>query len=139
MSILKPFKELNEFLASEGIKHFKGKELVTGRLRGNRIPIKNLWDNIIPTLNVLDTARDKFGSIKINSCYRNEIYNRKVGGASKSKHKLFKACDIKPLNASLDVVASWLEENIPSDKWGLRLYETFIHIDCRSDYKYRDI
>lgn len=127
---------LQDFLHAKGIRYFQSQELVTGLNRGNMPPEKELWSNIIPTLKILDECREKFGRIRINSCYRNLEFNNNVGGSKSSLHKDFKACDINPLDSSLIEVAVWLKQRIPNDSWGLKLYETFIHIDCRSR-KYR--
>jgi len=123
---------LQDFLYSCNIKHFQAYELISGLQSGNTPPEKDLWVNILPTLKMLDECRDVVGRIRINSCYRNPEYNERVGGSSQSLHKYFKACDINPLDNCVQDVAKWLNSRIPSDSWGLRVYETFIHIDCRS-------
>ena len=45
---------------------------------------------------LLEPAREVVGSIIINSGYRNEAYNRQVGGVRNSQHLLGQAADIRP-------------------------------------------
>ena len=137
IAILKNLYPLQEFLIDNRIKYFKATELVGFYHRGNTIPKRSLWNNIIPTLKILDKCREVVGRIKINCCYRNEEFNEYADGSSNSRHKYFEACDITPLDTPLKEVALWLNSRIPQDSWGLRLYNTFIHTDCR-DWKYRE-
>ena len=44
----------------------------------------------------IEPARLDVGPIIINSGYRNEVYNRQVGGARNSQHLLGQAADIRP-------------------------------------------
>jgi uncharacterized protein YcbK (DUF882 family) len=131
-------EKLQEFLDENNIKYFRAIELVTGENRGNTYPNEFLWPNILPTLKVLDQVREKHGRIRVNSCYRNEYYNGKVGGSKESLHKQFKACDIVPLDDTIDNVLDTILKLIPMNSWGLRKYETFIHLDCR-EWRYREL
>ena len=45
---------------------------------------------------LLEPARQEVGAIIVNSGYRNEAYNRKVGGVRNSQHLLGQAADIRP-------------------------------------------
>lgn len=47
---------------------------------------------------ILEPARELFGPIIINSGYRNELVNWRVGGVKNSQHMLGQAADIKPAN-----------------------------------------
>ena len=47
---------------------------------------------------LLEPARAIAGPIIINSGYRSEAVNRKVGGVSNSQHLVGQAADIRPLN-----------------------------------------
>jgi uncharacterized protein YcbK (DUF882 family) len=90
---------LEEFIDSLGLRHFKGKEFTPywSRVRNgvkNSEPPRELWENIIPTLVVLDELRERTGKpISLLSTYRNPNYNRVVGGATQSHHKNFNAID----------------------------------------------
>jgi uncharacterized protein YcbK (DUF882 family) len=130
--------KLQKYLEKNGIRYFTAIELVTGENRGNTVPEERLWPNILPTLKLLDQIREKHGRIRINSCYRNEYYNESVGGSKGSLHKQFKACDIVPIDDTIDNVLDSILKLIPVDSWGLRRYETFIHIDCR-EWRYREL
>ena len=45
---------------------------------------------------LLEPARREVGAIIVNSGYRNEAYNRQVGGVRNSQHLLGQAADIHP-------------------------------------------
>ena len=45
---------------------------------------------------LLEPARREVGAIIVNSGYRNEAYNREVGGVRNSQHLLGQAADIRP-------------------------------------------
>ena len=45
---------------------------------------------------LLEPARQLVGPIIVNSGYRNEAYNRQVGGVANSQHLLAMAADIRP-------------------------------------------
>ncbi len=45
---------------------------------------------------LLEPARQVVGAIIVNSGYRNEAYNREVGGVRNSQHLLGQAADIRP-------------------------------------------
>ena len=124
-------EKLQAKLDSCNIQYFKAVELITGLNAGNSIPPLAMWENCIPVLYLLDQVREKTGRIRINSGYRSPEYNKKVKGSSKSYHKLFMAFDIKPLDCTLQELLTAIIKIIPPEKWGLRFYSTFIHIDCR--------
>ena len=61
---------------------------------------------------LLEPARLIVGSIIINSGYRNETVNRKVGGVKNSQHLFGQAADIRPkdpaqFHALIDFFKSW--------------------------------
>ena len=71
------------------IKYFNYKEFDSPDEPGSG---KNMSDEL---LHMLDATRKKFGKpIKINSGYRSEAHNRKVGGTSGSSHLKGLAVDI---------------------------------------------
>lgn len=91
-----------------GLKHFKASELLARTASKNKFgtanskPPERLWDNIIPTIIVLDALREHLGkSISIVSVYRSEAYNQAAGDksvgyagrAKTSQHMAFTAID----------------------------------------------
>ena len=91
-----------------GLKHFGYQELLTRTTWKNKFGTKNskppmrLWDNIIPTVIVLDALRAELGkSISLQSVYRSEAYNQASSDSSKgytgraktSQHMAFSAVD----------------------------------------------
>jgi peptidoglycan hydrolase-like protein with peptidoglycan-binding domain len=78
----------------------------------------------------LQLIREHFGApITITSGYRCNKHNEKVGGASKSKHKLGQAADIKVKGVEPKEVAKYAES---IGIKGIGLYDTFTHIDTRT-------
>lgn len=76
---------------------------------------------------LLNDMRRHFGvSVNINSGYRTETYNEKVGGGTNSYHKLGMAADVSVVNALPEEVAKWAEA---SKAGGVGRYDTFTHID----------
>jgi uncharacterized protein YcbK (DUF882 family) len=53
---------------------------------------------------VLDPLREKVGKIKVNSGYRDPVYNAKEGGSPTSDHITGCATDIVPLESDIDDV-----------------------------------
>lgn len=135
MTDLDHFQEL---LTKEGIKYFTAEEVFfkggsDSRLKLNSHPPKELWPKIIPTLKVLDQLRQKVGRLKITSGYRNQAYNRAIGGEKNSYHQHFIACDVIPLDAG--VVTLWKAASELRKqggfKGGLGRYSSFVHVDTR--------
>lgn len=79
---------------------------------------------------VLQSIRDRFGALVVNSGCRCASHNKSVGGAAKSQHLLGRAADIRPLNAGVKAVADWVKLNLPDVSCGE--YNTFVHIDTRT-------
>ena len=72
-----------------GLKHFGYKELLARTSSKNKFGTKNskppmrLWDNIIPTIIILDELRAELGkSISLQSIYRSEEYNQASSDSS---------------------------------------------------------
>lgn len=91
-----------------GIKYFGPNEAMARTTSKNKFgtpnsrPSQDLWDNIIPTLIVLDALREHYGQpIKIHSAYRSKAYNQASddaatgykGRAKTSQHIAFTAID----------------------------------------------
>lgn len=79
----------------------------------------------------LQKIRDYFGKpVTINSAYRCDEHNEKVGGANKSKHKYGQAADIKVSGVKPLKVAQYAE--FIGIK-GIGQYSNFVHIDTREN------
>jgi hypothetical protein len=127
-----------QLLKAEGIKYFTAREVFflgdsNGRLKLNSTPPERLWHNIIPTLRFLDAVRERVGPLRLISIYRNERYNKAVGGVPPSQHKRFTAADVVPLRASVaDLWAACVDERRKQNfMGGLGRYRSFVHVDCR--------
>lgn len=129
-----------EWFAKQGFRYFKAKEFtdyfdVTRRGVTNSAPPEYLWNNIAPTLHIVDDLRQHYGKpITILSSYRSAAYNAAIGDAApKSMHKQFRALDISVSGHSPKEVFNKLREWRDARKFagGLGLYPTFVHIDTR--------
>ncbi|MBE0583785.1 MAG: serine/threonine protein kinase [Desulfofustis sp.] len=88
-------------------------------------------------INVLQWLRDVVRrEVKISSGNRCPVYNRKVGGAARSKHKIGRAADISVTGMTPGSVFTLIDNEFP-DRLGLIQYSTFVHVDTR-DGRYRD-
>lgn len=83
---------------------------------------------------LLEKIRAHFGgaTVALNSSYRNESYNRKIGGASGSQHTLGKAADIVVRGFTPTEVAEAAEYFL-GNTGGIGLYTAskFTHVDVR--------
>ena len=86
--------------------------------------------------NVLDSLREAYGKpIYVNSGYRCEAYNRKVGGVPRSQHIVGEAADISlPLTAyglqdELMKLAKLIVQQGRFDQ--LIIYPTFLHVSYK--------
>ncbi len=78
----------------------------------------------------LQAIRDHFGAaVTVNSAYRTESYNRKVGGTSKSYHMTGQAFDIAVKRETPLEVARYAQE---LGVKGIIQYNNFVHVDSRS-------
>ena len=107
-----------------------------GNLRGCSCEMPDeVYKNIQELAENLQIIRDELQEpIKINSAYRCENHNRKIGGSSKSQHVKGKAADIVVKNLTPDEVANALDNLQQGDfikSGGLGRYDTFTHIDIR--------
>ena len=81
---------------------------------------------------LLQKIRDHFGAaVTINSAYRTESYNKKIGGATKSQHVNGTAADIVVKGATPLEVAQYVEHIMP-DSGGIGVYQSFTHVDVRT-------
>lgn len=80
-------------------------------------------------VNKLQKIRDHFGSpVTINSAYRTESYNKKVGGAKSSYHMKGQAFDIVVKGHTPLEVARFAQT---IGITGIIQYNTFVHVDSR--------
>lgn len=96
------------------------------RFRGH---LQVLMDN-------LEVLRAELGghAIRINSGYRTPSYNKKIGGAKRSKHMCGMAADFTVSGHELSHVFDTIEALIAAGRMrqgGLSLYKTFVHYDVR--------
>ena len=81
---------------------------------------------------VLQKIRDHFGKpVIINSAYRNDTFNKKVGGADYSQHKYGMAADICIKGVSPATIAEFVETIMPNTG-GIGIYNSFVHVDVRT-------
>lgn len=81
-------------------------------------------------VNYLQSIRDWAGkAVTINSGYRTESYNKKIGGATNSYHVKGQAADIVVSGKTPLEVARKAEE---LDMKGIIKYDTFVHVDTRT-------
>lgn len=80
---------------------------------------------------LLQKIHDHFNKdVVINSAYRCAKHNKKVGGASKSKHLYGQAADIKVSGVSPLKVAQYCES---IGVKGIGQYSNFVHVDTRTN------
>lgn len=88
--------------------------------------------------NLLQTIRNKLGVTYINSAFRTEKWNDKVGGKPYSYHLAGMAADIWVKNVPTKKVAQTASE-ILGTHGGVILYSNFVHVDVRKNYYRKEI
>ena len=87
-------ENLNEIKLS---KHFLLREFLNLKKHPENIPTMQVVANLTyGCLMLLEPARAIVGPIIINSGFRSEAVNRKVGGVKNSQHLIGQAADIRP-------------------------------------------
>lgn len=83
----------------------------------------------------LQVLRDEIKEpVRINSAYRHEAYNKKIGGVPSSQHILAKAADITAKSYTPKKLAAVIEKLIKAGKMrqgGIGVYPGFTHYDIR--------
>jgi hypothetical protein len=130
-------QQLDALLQANGIRHFSALELAKPGRRHesgvvNAPPPRDLWRNIIPTARVLEWLREQVGRpVTVTSGYRSLAYNRAVGSKDGSLHPAFNAADIQVPGMTPQQVHAILERHPDARRFGLGLYQSFIHVDTR--------
>lgn len=100
---------------------------------GTRIPVsKDIVENIIKIAKCMEEVREYLGgrAITVNSWYRDPVTNRKVGGASQSRHMVgdaidFTAAGMHPSEVHKKIEPWW------GNRGGIASASCFTHIDAR--------
>jgi zinc D-Ala-D-Ala carboxypeptidase len=72
---------------------------------------------------VLQPVRDHFGKgVKVNSGFRNQDVNQKVGGSRNSDHTRGQACDIEIPGVPNAELAEWIKDNLQFNQLILEFY-----------------
>lgn len=132
-------KDYHYFLAGLQLRHFSPQEIIryADQVRGgvrNSLPPREMWQDLVPTLWVVDQLRELLDKpIVLTSIYRDEDYNRAVGGAPASYHLRNQAIDFqvrgaRPATSFNKLVAMRAAGTF---RGGLGLYSTFVHVDTR--------
>jgi uncharacterized protein YcbK (DUF882 family) len=129
-------RDFDAYLKGHGITRFTAAELCpVGRVAGGvtlQAPPCELWDRIIPTLRIMQEAREHYGRpMTVTSGYRSLAYNRAIGSTDGSLHVQFRACDVSMQGITPRQLRDWFDLHAESGKLGLGLYNTFVHIDTR--------
>jgi hypothetical protein len=139
--------ELEAYIDGLGLQYFRGREFTPywsrtcGNTR-NSPPPSNLWQNIAPTLAVLNKLRGEIGAaIIITSSYRDPDYNACIRGDPNSQHKKFTAIDFVARRGGPSSWAAKLRSYRGQQftwnggsftfRGGIGVYNTFVHIDTR--------
>jgi len=90
---------------------------------------------ILPSLKtVLETLTNSVGyTLDITSAYRSPDYNASVGGSKKSMHMQGKAVDVIMTGKSDSERQQFIQAAIDAGIKGIGIYNTFTHIDIRSN------
>lgn len=94
-----------------------------------------LYEQIV---NAAQKLRNKFGSLNVNSGYRNPKYNNCIGGSKTSQHMLGKALDLASSKYKPKEIQAYIRKNYKS--LGITRMESktkpncniYTHIDCKN-------
>lgn len=109
-----------------------GNEKVSTNFKVKEFKCKDGSDAILVDIDFvaekLQAMRDKFGTARVNSGYRTETYNAKVGGATNSYHVKGRAFDVTFKNGT---ISEWAAYAYEIGITGIIQYNTFVHLDSR--------
>ena len=137
-----PSVSLQDLFDSAGIKYFTAKEFQTlggsNSVEGssgyglNTLPPSELYPNILAVAKIWDEIRRRIGQpLYVNSCYRNEAYNKAVGGVRNSQHLDANAADVSGVSPKLMQRTARALRKEGWFKGGIGLYSSFCHVDVR--------
>ena len=108
--------------------HFKLGEFLNLKKYPENIPTMQVVANLTYGCHLLlEPARLIVGPIIINSGFRNEAVNRKVGGVKNSQHLIGQAADIRPQDpAQFQRLVDFLKSNALTDQ--LLTASTWLHL-----------
>ena len=111
-----------------------GNTAITANFKVREFACKDGSDTVFLStglVQILQQIRYHFGKpITINSGYRTDAYNKKVGGSANSQHLYGLAADIVVSGVSPEKVAAYAETLLPNTG-GIGRYAGFTHIDVR--------
>ena len=118
-------ENLNEIKLS---KHFILREFLNLKKYPENIPTMQVVVNITYGCHLLlEPARLEVGPIIVNSGFRSEAINRRVGGVRNSQHLIGQAADIRPQNpAQFQRLVDFLKAHALTDQ--LLTASTWLHI-----------
>ncbi|WP_295581077.1 D-Ala-D-Ala carboxypeptidase family metallohydrolase [uncultured Oscillibacter sp.] len=112
-----------------------GGQLLSANFKVSEFACRDGSDQVLISdelVTLLQKIRDHFGvPVVINSAYRTQAYNAKVGGAARSQHLLGTAADITLAGVTPLKVAQYAEFLQPK-AGGIGVYRTFTHVDVRA-------
>lgn len=130
-----------QVIKTYGIKNFTPDELCkAGETRAmadqkGRFTLQAPWPwqlaYALPTLLLMQEARNRFGPLRILSGYRDPVHNAQIKGSEQSLHMAFNAFDLRPLDAPLHALAQWLHRHPQRASIGLGCYSWGLHLDTR--------
>ena len=132
-----------EALEAEGIRHFHPLEVCdVGREAPGtppydphrlQTPQLSLIPKAILVCRVLIYLREAVRPmpVRVNSWYRDRLYNYRIGGVGSSMHLTCGAADVVKPGFTPAEVADILEDHPDSDQFGIGRYKSFTHLDVR--------
>ena len=127
-------KKDNNTMIKEYSKAKDGETKLSANFKVKEFACKDGSDKILIStelVEVLQKIRTHFGKpVNINSAYRTETYNKKVGGVSSSQHLYGTAADIVVSGVKASDVANYAETLLPNSG-GIGRYSNFTHVDVR--------
>ena len=122
-------------------RNFHIDEFASGGPDGPKtVPVPpHLWPNVQELANNLQTIRDAYGPLSINSGYRTPEHNKRSKGSSTSQHLHAKAADLpaaKPEKLFHLIISLMNEGKIK--RGGLGLYDWGVHYDVRDTQAFWD-
>lgn len=104
------------------MRYFTKSELCKTNTGLDNTPNEQETKNLEELIEVLDKLRNAWGSgIRVNSGFRSEEVNNKVGGSKTSAHRIGFAGDLEPVNGDMEKFQDFVpkffkDNNIPFDQ-----------------------